>query len=106
MDKVLVTGGAGYIGSTLVPTLLAQGYHVTVIDSFIFGQSSLLDCCSNPNFRVIKGDVRNHDLIATELARHDIIVPWLRLSGRPRAIATRKPRRRSIWMPYVSWLQS
>src|SRR5206468_11902049 len=83
MDKVLVTGGAGYIGSTLVPTLLAQGYHVTVIDSFIFGQSSLLDCCSNPNFRVIKGDVRNHDLIATELARHDIIVPLAAIVGAP-----------------------
>lgn len=83
MDKVLVTGGAGYIGSILVPTLLGQGYYVTVIDSFIFGQSSLLECCSNPNFQIIKGDVRNHDLIATELAKHDIIVPLAAIVGAP-----------------------
>lgn len=83
MDKVLVTGGAGYIGSTLVPTLLAQGYQVTVIDSFIFGQASLLDCCANPNFRVIKGDVRDQDLVARELAQHDIIVPLAAIVGAP-----------------------
>ena len=83
LDKVLVTGGAGYIGSILVPTLLAQGHQVTVIDSFIFGQTSLLDCCANPNFRVIKGDVRDHDLIAKELARHDIIVPLAAIVGAP-----------------------
>lgn len=83
MDKVLVTGGAGYIGSTLVPTLLAQGYQVTVIDSFIFGQTSLLDCCANPNFRVIKGDVRDHDLVASELRQHDVIVPLAAIVGAP-----------------------
>ena len=83
MDKVLVTGGGGYIGSILVPTLLAQGHQVTVIDSFIFGQASLLDCCANPNFRVIKGDVRNHDLVGKELARHDVIVPLAAIVGAP-----------------------
>lgn len=78
-----MTGGAGYIGSILVPTLLAQGHQVTVIDSFIFGQAALLDCCANPNFRVIKGDVRDHDLIAKELARHDFIVPLAAIVGAP-----------------------
>lgn len=83
LDKILVTGGAGYIGSILVPALLAQGHQVTVIDSFIFGQATLLDCCANPNFRVIKGDVRDHDLVAKELARHDVIVPLAAIVGAP-----------------------
>jgi len=83
LDKVLVTGGAGYIGSTLVPALLAQRFQVTVIDTFVFGQTSLLDCCANPNFEVIKGDVRDHELMARELARHDIIVPLAAIVGAP-----------------------
>lgn len=83
MNTILVTGGAGYIGSILVPTLLAQGHQVTVIDSFIFGQTSLLDCCANRNFRVIKGDVRDHGLIQKEMASHDIIVPLAAIVGAP-----------------------
>ena len=83
MPRVLVTGGAGYIGSILVPTLLAQGHEVTVIDSFLFGQTSLLDCCVNPNFRVLKGDVRDYDLVAKELAQHDVIIPLAAIVGAP-----------------------
>ena len=55
MGKILVTGGAGYIGSILVPVLLGKGHEVTVLDSLIYRQSSLLDCCSNPNFDFVKG---------------------------------------------------
>ena len=83
LEKVLVTGGAGYIGSILVPTLLAQGHQVTAVDSCIFGQTSLLDCCANPNFRVIKGDVRDRDLMEKEFARHDVIVPLAAIVGAP-----------------------
>lgn len=83
MERVLVTGGAGYIGSILVPTLLARGNSVTVIDSFVFGQSSLLECCANPSFRVIKGDVRDKDLISREVKHHDVVIPLAALVGAP-----------------------
>ena len=64
MIKVLVTGGAGYIGSILVPLLLEQKYKVTVYDSLQYGGSSLLYFISNKNFSFIKGDVRDKESIS------------------------------------------
>ena len=61
--RILVTGGAGYIGSVLVPGLLADGNDVTVVDSFMYGQTSLLDCAVDPRLRIIRGDVRDTKLI-------------------------------------------
>ena len=58
MKKILVTGGAGYIGSILVPALLAEGHSVTVVDSFLYNQASLLDCCHNPALSIVRGDDR------------------------------------------------
>ena len=52
--NILITGGAGYLGSIMVPVFLNEGHNVTVLDSFIFSQDSLLDCCSSINFNVIK----------------------------------------------------
>jgi nucleoside-diphosphate-sugar epimerase len=59
--SILVTGGAGYIGSVLTRLLLEKGYRVTVLDSLLFGGEPILDLLNNPNFKFIKGDVRNED---------------------------------------------
>ena len=57
--KVLITGGAGYLGSILTGVLLDNQYKVTVVDNLIYKQLSLIDYCYNENFTFIKGDVRN-----------------------------------------------
>jgi len=57
IPRLLVMGGVGYIGSILVPELLANGYTVTVLDSLIHGQNSLLECFSNPKFDFMVGDI-------------------------------------------------
>ena len=59
MTNVLVTGGAGYLGSILVPALLERGFSVSVIDNFMYGQDSLAAVCYHPNFTVVRGDVRS-----------------------------------------------
>ena len=56
LEKVLVTGGAGYVGSPLVPALLAEGYAVKVLDNLTYGGFGLLQNFMNPNFEFIKGD--------------------------------------------------
>ncbi len=81
--KILITGGAGYIGSILTPTLLAKGYEVTVLDSFIFGQNSLADCCQYDTFNVVRGDCRNEALIKELLKDADVIIPLAALVGAP-----------------------
>jgi len=83
MKKVLVTGGAGYIGSTLVPELLKLGYKVTVLDIFMYGQNSLLECCANENFDVVKGDVRDESVVKPLLKNVDYIIPLAALVGAP-----------------------
>lgn len=81
--KVLVTGGAGYIGSILVPMLLEVGYSVSVIDNFLYNQSSLLDCCHNPKLQVIRGDARDRQLVAEHMQGKDYIIPLACLVGAP-----------------------
>lgn len=81
--KILVTGGAGYLGSIIVPTLLAQGHEVTVVDNFYFGQNSLLDCCHYDTFKVVRGDAREESVIKPLLAKADVIIPLAALVGVP-----------------------
>ena len=83
MSNILVTGGAGYLGSTLVPALLAAGHHVTVLDNFMFRQTSLNHVCNDPKFEVVKGDIRIESVIAPLLARADVVIPLAALVGAP-----------------------
>src|SRR3972149_597594 len=80
---ILITGGAGYIGSVLAPTLLAAGHRVTVLDNFMYGQSSLLECCASPGFSVIRGEARDRGLVREAIRYEDGIIPLAALVGAP-----------------------
>ncbi len=80
---VLVTGGAGYLGSILVPALLAEGHRVTVLDTFRFQQTSLLECCANPAFAVVRGDCRDEQTLRRVLRDVDYIFPLAAIVGAP-----------------------
>ena len=83
MKKILVTGGAGYIGSVLVPELLNKGYEVTVYDNLSFGGNSLFPCFINPNFKFVKGDVRDIDLLKKHMVGMDVIIHLAAIVGYP-----------------------
>ncbi len=81
--KVLITGGAGYIGSELTQYLLDEGHEVVVYDSLMYDATSLLRYISNPSFSFVKGDVRDIDSLRKHVAKADIIVPLAALVGFP-----------------------
>jgi len=81
--NILVTGGAGYLGSILVPELLKAGHRVTVLDNFMFKQSSLNQCCVDPNFSVVRGDSRDSQTMKSLLKTADIVIPLAALVGAP-----------------------
>ena len=83
MTRVLVTGGAGYLGSVLVPALLDRGCAVTVVDNFMFGQDSLAGVCYHPQFSLVRGDVRALDTMRPLLREADIIIPLAARVGAP-----------------------
>ena len=83
MYNILVTGGAGYLGSTMVPDLLAAGHKITVLDNFLFKQTSLNHCCYHPNFSVVKGDIRQKDTMSKLMKEADVIIPLAALVGAP-----------------------
>lgn len=80
---ILVTGGAGYLGSVLVPELLEAGYAVTVLDNFMYRQNSLAHVCHHTRFEVVNGDARLADTLLPLVKRADIIVPLAALVGAP-----------------------
>lgn len=81
--RLLITGGAGYLGSVLCKVLLDKGYRVTCLDNFIFGQNSLMDCCPYETFEVIRGDCRDENLMAKVMKDKDVIIPLAALVGAP-----------------------
>jgi nucleoside-diphosphate-sugar epimerase len=81
--KILITGGAGYIGSVLTPALLQLGHEVTVLDNFMFRQNSLTDCCCYGTFQVVRGDCRDEALMKSLAARADVLIPLAALVGAP-----------------------
>ncbi len=81
--RILVTGGAGYIGSVLTPHLLRQGHTVTVLDNFMFGQSSLAECCAFESFEVVRGDARDEARVRKLVAKADAIIPLAAIVGAP-----------------------
>ena len=81
--SVFVTGGAGYLGSIMVPELLQAGFKVTVLDNFMFKQNSLAHVCANLDFDVIKGDARDADLVGDLVKKADIVIPLAALVGAP-----------------------
>ncbi len=83
MSHVLITGGAGYIGSVLTPALLEAGHTVTVLDSFLYKQSSLIDCCRYDTFRIVNGDCRNAETLRRVLYGQDVIIPLAAIVGFP-----------------------
>ena len=83
MENILVTGGAGYIGSILTENLLELGFYVTVVDNFMYKQASLNHLCHNPRFNVVNGDIRNLAHVQPLLKDADVIIPLAALVGAP-----------------------
>ena len=81
--KILITGGAGYIGNILTPLLLQDNFKVTVFDNLIHRQHGIMENCSNPNFRFIYGDVRVEDVYRKIIQEHDVIVNLAAYVGMP-----------------------
>jgi nucleoside-diphosphate-sugar epimerase len=81
--NILVTGGAGYLGSVMVPKLLELGHKVTVLDSLMYQQHSLSECCTNDNFTIVRGDCRDRKLLTELVKGKDFIFPLAALVGAP-----------------------
>ena len=90
MKKILITGGAGYIGSTLATKLVNLGHKVTVVDILKYNKNSIYHLFSKKNFNFIKADIRNSKLIKKLLLKNEIIIPLAGLVGAP--LCERKKR--------------
>lgn len=83
MENILVTGGAGYIGSVLVEELLNLDYNVTVYDNFKYNQDSLMHLCARKNLEIVNADVRDHEKLNTYISKNDIVIPLAAIVGAP-----------------------
>lgn len=82
-QKILITGGGGYLGSVLTPMLLNAGHTVTVLDTFGFGANSLAHVCHEPRFTAVRGDCRDEALMKSLLTHADVIIPLAAIVGAP-----------------------
>lgn len=82
-DRILITGGAGYLGSILCERLLEAGYQVTVLDRLLYGHHNLLHLCANPNFDFVYGDVRDEQLVEELVKNSDVLIPLAAIVGAP-----------------------
>jgi nucleoside-diphosphate-sugar epimerase len=81
--SILVTGGAGYLGSILCEHLLTAGHRVTVLDKLMYGQHSLFHLCANPNFEFVFGDARDEAGLKRLVKDADVIIPLAAIVGAP-----------------------
>ena len=81
--RILITGGAGYLGSQLVSYLLGAGHDVSVLDKFTFAQSTLLEHCINTRFNVVRGDCRDRETLRRALEGREVIIPLAAIVGAP-----------------------
>ncbi len=80
MQRIFITGGAGYVGAVLTPYLLSMGYKVTVLDLMIYGENVLT---KNPNLKIIKGDIRDEKILLKEIPNHDVVIHLACISNDP-----------------------
>jgi nucleoside-diphosphate-sugar epimerase len=83
LKKIIVTGGAGYVGAVLVPKLLSRGHQVKVIDLYIYGDEVLGSVKDNPRLTQIKGDIRDRSLLAREVQGQDTVIHLACISNDP-----------------------
>ncbi len=83
IERIFITGGAGYVGSVLVGELLRDGHSVTVLDNFLFAQTSLLEWIHDPRLRVVRGDARDESLVRELVSEADVVIPLACLTGAP-----------------------
>jgi nucleoside-diphosphate-sugar epimerase len=88
--KILITGGAGYLGSVITGRMLEEGHEVVVLDKLLFNQTSLLQYTSNPKFKFIYGDVRNYELLRELCTKAEVIIPLAAIVGFPACAADPK----------------
>ena len=81
--KVLIIGGAGYIGSTVSHELWRQGYEVTVLDSLLFGDDALQSLLGQPRFELVRGDIRDEAMLADVVPGHDAVCLLAAIVGEP-----------------------
>ena len=83
LHTILVTGGAGYVGSRLVPALLENGYYVKVLDLYLFGDDVLSEVKNHPRLQEIKGDIRNRATVKEAMRDIDAVIHFAFISNYP-----------------------